>query len=258
VLYSEVYAPITVAWFGELGRCNRRHTLLAEAPRYSLVRNLNELDKLIHELVDKSLVTLHGKLDDMLAVVREHRDWVLWEGQMVPASYTDDEQVKNALSHKLKRNISMGAVEIVICLEGAAAYGKERLGLKGEQLVAVLKRSGQLGGSLALLHDEQEQQRLQTLTGEPGYLKYPEVDFADVIVGRRYHIPLDMFVAVGSGAKLKLRFAANRVDQGPFKDETPIERCPAYHHSRHDRTEPLSEDLWHLIVDIYHGSGRLD
>jgi hypothetical protein len=190
----------------------------------------------------------------MLAVVRRYRDNVLWEDQMIPAFDAKDEEVREALSHKIKRNISMGAVEVVICLEAATAFCKDRLGLKGEPLANALKLSGQLAASLALIHDEQEQHRLQALTGEDGYLKYPEVTFADVIEGGRYRIPPEMFVAVDSDAGPRLRFVTLRLKPGPF--ETPVRRCPAYTRANRDRL-PLNDDLWRVIVDIYHLSGCL-
>lgn len=256
-LYDEVYEPLTVAWFDEFEHSKRRAEILAEAPRHHLLHNLDELNSLLHELVDACFDALGTKLHYMLAVVRRHREHVLWEEQMIPTVSAMDEQVKAALSHKVKRNISMGAVEIVICLEAAVAFGKQQLGLCGRPLAGMLKRSGQLGSSLALLHDEQEQHRLRALTGEEGYLKYPEVSFADVIEGGRYRIPPQMFVAVGSGDGVRLRFVSLRVQPGPF--DTPIRRCPAYSFpDPEDSSLPLNEDLWRLIVDIYQASGCLN
>jgi hypothetical protein len=255
-LYDEVYGPFTVVWFDELDQSPRRAMLLAEAGRHDLLHNLEELNSLIHELVDASFDALGDKLEYMLAVVRRYRDHVLWEGQKTPVFDAKDEQIRAALNHKLKRNFSMGAIETVICLEAATTFCKEQLGLSGRLLANVLRLSGQLGASLALLHDQQEQHRLHFLTGEEGYLQYPEVTFADVIAGGRYRIPPEMFVVVGSGDDLRVRFVSHRVEPGPF--QTPIKRCPAYNFpSSYDRSVPLNEDLWRLIVDIYRLSGRL-
>lgn len=254
-LYDEVYEPLTVAWFDELGHSQRRAGLLAEAPHRSLLDNLNELNKLLHHLVDTCLEALGGKADDMVAVVSHNREHVLWEGQMTPEADATAEEIKAAFSNKIKRNISMGAVEIAICLEAATAFGKDRLGLSGASLARVLKHSGQLCGSLALLHDAQEQHRLQALTGEDEYLKYPDVTFADVVEGGRYRIPAGMLVAVGSGDDLRLKFVGIRARPGPF--DTPIRRCPAYvSHKGSERSPILNDILWSLIVDIYDRSGR--
>jgi len=141
-------------------------------------------------------------------------------------------------------------------MEAATTYGADKLGLRDQRLARVLKQSPQLCSSLALLHDTQEQQRLQALTSEVGYLKYPDVSFADVIIHGRYRIPAKMLVVIGSGDNLRLKFASTRVDVGPF--DSPTRRCPAYRSSPTDRYLVLNDTLWRLVVDIYHLSGRFD
>jgi hypothetical protein len=252
-LYDEVYVPLTIAWSLEFDQCQQRHDLIAQAPRHALLSTLHDLNLLFHELVDACLDRLRGH-EHMLAVVREHRQHVLWEGQMIPSPDADAEEIRAALAYKLKRNISMGAVEIVICLEAATAYCTESLRLSGGEVARVVLRSSQLPGSLALLHDAQEQHRLQVLTGEDGYLKYPDITFADVIIGGRYRIPASMIVASGSGDDLRLRFANNRALPGPF--DSPTRRCPAHLVSFVRNGPVLNETLWRLLVEIYRLSGR--
>lgn len=253
VLYDKVYDPVTRAWFVELDHYPRLTELLDEAPRFDLLRNLNELNSLFHEVVDRCFDNLGPRADSMVEVVRRYRKHVLWEGQMTPGLFAGNKKIIAAISNKIKRNISMGAVEAVICLEGAIAYGKDKLGLDGQALAEVMKRSLQLCASLALLHDEQEQHRLQFLTGEDGYLKYPDVSFDHVILGGRYKISTAKYEDLGSDDNLQLKFVGNRAHPGPFT--SPIRRCPAQRLSHQGKV--LNEKLWHLLVEIYHLSGRL-
>jgi len=251
-LYDEVYDPFTAAWIVELDGCERLTELLAEAGRFDVLRNLNELNAMFHVLVDRCLDGLGDRTTDMMAVVRKHRKHVLWEGQFTPRVFATDQEIRAAISNKIKRNISMGAVEAVICLEGAVAFGTDKLGLSGQALMQVMKRSLQLCASLAFLHDEQERHRLRFLTGEHGYLKYPDVTFVDVISGGRYHISAEKYEAVGADDALQLRFVGNRPHPGPF--DSPTRRCPAQRLRGRDGV--LNETLWRVLVDIYHLSGR--
>jgi hypothetical protein len=154
----------------------------------------------------------------------------------------------------MKRNISLGVIEALICLESAYHFGRDKLGLTGDALAETLRRSRQLYGSLALLHDEQEMARLTFLTGRAGYLMYPEVDFPDVI-GGDIRIPFDKFAETGPVEARRLRFVTPPVHDAVL--DSPTKRCPA-HRFRSDRQPELTlnDVLWDLLIDIYRRSGR--
>lgn len=284
VLYDQVYDPLTRIWFRELEDSLERKELLAEAPKHDLLENLLRLDEVFRVCVDRSLDSLGAKADDILGTmdthrivekVGDHRQHVMWANEEVPEEGAGPEQIRASLSHKLKRNISLGALEAVICLESALEYGRDKLGLTGDVLADTLRRSRQLYGSLAYLHDEQEWARLKFLTNKSGYLRYTDgavkvqgqgdghgaapVSYKQVIVDREYQIPFDKFVVIGSPEALRLRFVSAPAQPDPASLDSPIKRCPAQRLRRAEgATEVLNDVLWDLLIDIYRLSHRFD
>ncbi len=259
-LYDGVYDPLTEAWFAALAVSPDVPRLLREATEHPLLVNLRRLDDLFRRLVDECIGQQHEKvLHDTLTTVARHRDAVTWMGYMVPAPDATLAEIKSSLSHKLKRNISLGAVEALICLESAYAYGRDELHLGGAALADTLRRSSQLYASLAVLHDEQERERLTELTGVEGFLEYPEVDYHDVVPDeageRRVRIAPDKFTTTGSGDELRIKLVITPVRRDTLS--SPVKRCPA-HRLPSPKTpgHNLNDDLWDLLIRIYERSGR--
>jgi len=255
VLYNGVYDPLTIAWFAALAESTEPADLLAEAPRHDLVTNLLRFNDLFHRLVDISLNGMHQKeVDDIVAIVKKYRNNVQWMGHNEPGLDTDDDGIRASLSDKLKRNISLGVIEALICLESAYIYCDKELGLTGELLAETLRRSRQLYASLALLHDDQERERLTELTGVSGYLEYPKINYHNVINGD-ITIAVDKFLATGSGNWLRLRFVSAPIPAIPL--DSPTKRCPAHRFRSSEQPELMLNDvLWDLLIEIYRGSGR--
>jgi hypothetical protein len=252
-LYAEVYDPLAAAWFSALAAADGTRWLLAEAASHTLLDNLDRANALFHDLVDRSLDELGERRDRILAVVREHSAHVLWEGQQVPApGATSLAAYLLPLRHKLKRNISLGAVEAVICLESGLRYCRSEPRLARHDPLDVLGRSRQLYGSLAYLHDEQEMTRLEHLTGVPGYLRYPEVGFREVIVEGAYAIPPQRFRTVTGGGPPRIRFARLPAHRAPLTG--PTLRCPAQRIKPETGGDVLNDVLWDLLVELYRRS----
>jgi hypothetical protein len=256
VLYARVYDPITQVWFAQLARSPRLNPIIAGVPSAGLTRSLLAFNQLMHDTVDSCLIEGTPGLDvaDMISAVREHFTDVSW---VVDAPTTrDDEALRDGLAAKLKRNVSLGVIEALICLESALAYCDHALpGLDRNALAATLVRSRQLYGSLALLHDDQEMVRLTFLTGRPGYLMYPEVGYEDVLT-RRVTIPAEKFVSSGTQEAPRLRFVTPPPETTTLT--SPIKRCPAHRFRSEEKPELMLNDwLWDLLVELYANSGRL-
>jgi hypothetical protein len=253
LLYAEVYDPLVMVWFDQLRSAMAVELLLCEAPTRDVVDNLERLDALFHELVDSDAVRAAATSERISQTVTTHRDHMLWEDQMAPGPDAGPAEVMASFRHKLKRNISLAALEAVICLHSALRYARQELHLGGDELEATLRRSTVLAASLAALHDEREKVRMQYLTGSTEEIMYPAVGFADVVAGR-FAIGADMFTTVGLKGQLKIRF--RRSPQDKLTLPSPTMMCPA---QRLDdaRGEPLNNYFWGLLVDVYKFSGEL-
>ena len=255
ILYDEAYDPVTIAWFEALAASPEVDRLLDAAPHQDLVVTLQAFNALFHRLVDTAFVSLRERAEDVVAIADKHRADVLWAGHMTPLPDDGPAAIRTAFGHKLKRNVSLGVIEALICLESAYTYARFDLGLTGETLAATLQRSRQLYASLALLHDEQEKVRLNFLTGTTGHLTYPQVDYPDVI-GHAIHIPADKFVVSGPPEARRIKFVSAPVQHITL--DSPIKRCPA-HRIRgeyNDEMTPLNDILWNLLLTIYRRAGR--
>lgn len=254
ILYDRAYDPLSQAWFAALADAPEAAALLRDAPAHDLVTNLLRFNALFHALVDAAFDRMPDGGSDVVATASRYRDHILWVNHMAPPDGADATGIRIALGHKLKRNVSLGVIEALICLESAYTFGSAVLGLHGEELARVLQRSRQLYGSLALLHDDQEKVRLTHLTGISGYLMYPDVDFPDVI-GRRVTIAADKFVVAGSADQLKIKFVSVPVRAVVL--DSPIKRCPAHRFASPDHDGlTLNDVLWDLLIEIYRRSGR--
>jgi hypothetical protein len=180
---------------------------------------------------------------------------VWWMGYMTPGPEAGPEELRASLGGKLKRNISLGVVEALICLESAYHYCRQApLHLTGEALAATLRRSRQLYASLALLHDEQERERLTFLTGIEGYLTYPTVDYHHVI-GGQVRVPPDKFLVAGTAEEPRVRFVIPPLHSAVL--DSPTKRCPAHRLRSAQHPEmALNDVLWDLLIEIYRQSGR--
>jgi hypothetical protein len=254
VLYNHAYDPLTEAWFNALNESPQVKALLDEAPRRDLVTTLQLFNGLFHALVNVSLESLYAKADDIVTIVSKRRNEVLWAGHMAPGADADNEQIRDSLRHKMMRNISLGVIEALICLESAYAFGRDELGLGGTALADVLQRSRQLYASLAVLHDEQERVRLTFLTGIDSHLMYPKVDYHDVI-GGSVRIASDKFIVAGPPEARRLRFISPPAHS--VQVDSPVKRCPAQRlRSAHHDGLTLNDVLWDLLIAIYRQSGR--
>nr|MDT0662275.1 hypothetical protein [Micromonospora sp. DSM 115978] len=253
VLYDVVYDPLVVAWFTELRESPELARLLREAPTRDVVQNLERLDAIFHHLVDAGSVRRTAAAEHVAATLEEHRDHLIWEGQMPPAPDASRDELMASFRHKLRRNISLAALEALICLESAIRYARDTLGLSGPELTATVRRSTMLAASLAALHDLREKTRMHHLIGSTEEIMYPNVGYADV-VGGRYRIDDDKFTVIGPPGGQKLRFRKGPPDATVL--DSPTIMCPA---QRIDNAhgEPLNNEFWYLLVDVYRASGRL-
>jgi hypothetical protein len=256
VLYENVYDPLTVAWFTALAESPDVERLLSTASDYDLLSNLQRFNTLFQQLVDVTFVEVCEKGPDVLSLAYQYREGVLWVGNEDPGHEPDIDEFRSALGHKAKRNIILGIVEALLCLESAYTYAHEALRLRGEDLAGTLQRSRQLCSSLAMLHDEQEQVRLTFLTGMKDFLKYPEVDYPDVL-DHSVHIPAEKFMVTGPAGSRSLKFVS--VPLGRVKMDSPAKRCPAHRFSSGTHVDlKLSDVLWNLLIDLYRASGKFD
>lgn len=255
VLYDQVYDLITPAWFSELMGSPQRKHLLDTAGDRDTAATLVALNEVFHDAVDASMASLgEKKTADIIAVIGRYREYVGWDDQLIPGPGAGQDELRESFIYKIKRNISLGAVVALICLESATRYARTVLGLAGEPLADLLRRSRQLYSSLALLHDDHEHHRMAVLTGITDYPAYPSTDYADVLDGR-YHIAADKFVVVGSGEDARLRFVSTPAYRLPLNG--PIKRCPAHRATGdHDDGTVPNDALWDLLIDVYAQSGR--
>jgi hypothetical protein len=192
----------------------------------------------------------------MVRVARERRADVLWVGGEGPGPDPGDAEVRACLAAKLRRNISLGVLEAVLCVDSAGHCARDRLGLAGDELRGALRRSRGLCAGLAALHDDQECQRLTYLTGRPGPLEYPAVDYPDVLAGR-VRIAAGRFVAVRHPHGPRLRFVSRPA--GPLDPAAgPAMRCPAQQRRPAGSGATVNDALWDLIVELFGRAGHLD
>jgi hypothetical protein len=252
-LYLEAYMPLVEKWFQALRDSFALTELRLAAPERDLVDNLERLDLLFRDLVDDLFDQPGTIMDQALTVVAEHRDAVVWEGQLVPPVGADTAELAASLRHKFKRNISLAMLEALICLEGALAYGRDVAGLSGAELESTLRGSKALLASLSVLHDEQEMVRMRHLTGDPTEIQHPTFTVTD-IVGGAFRIAPDKFRLVGPEGQRKIRFAS--VPPSGLVPSSPTMKCPA-HRLTNANGQPLNDEFWDLLVEIYGCSGRL-
>lgn len=253
-LYVEAYTPLVAEWFGLLQTSLALQKLRESAPDHELIDNLHRLDSVFRDLVDELLDRPSEVRDHAIAVVSRHRDAVVWEDQMVPAPDAGVAELTASLRHKFKRNISLAMLEALICLESALAYGRDVLGLRGDELADTLRRSTAMLASLSVLHDEQEVVRMRYLTGNPKEIQHPSVRITDVIDGT-FRIGPDKFRVVGPPDQQRIRFGS--VPPGGPVPDSPTMKCPA-HRLTNEAGRPRNDDFWNVLVDIYQLSGRFE
>ena len=151
----------------------------------------------------------------------------------------------------------MGVIEAVLCLEAACRFALEvDPRRRGRELKELLLRSRQLYVSLAVLHDNHEQERYRALTGADDFLKYPDTN---------YHHVLDGTIAIASThlmevdehgvLSLKLRTTPRKARLG----ESPVKKCPAQKlRVAGPASPPLNDRLWDLLIEVYDRCGRFD
>jgi hypothetical protein len=260
VLYARAYDPLTGDWFDLLRRSEEPGQLLADAAHHDLEKNLERFNNLCRSLVDAILDPSRDGVAQIVDIVSTHRDSVTWTGgetppDAVPSAAADADEIRRCLVAKLKRNISLGVVEALLCLESAYRFASDDRGLTGAPLRETLRRSRQLYGSLALLHDLQEQARLEGLAGVQGFLRYPDVNIRHVMRGELI-IPADKFVVGGTAAEPRLKFVT--IPVGHIVLDSPTKRCPADRHRVGTHGPSLNDELWDLLIDIYGASGRFN
>ncbi|MFY1687269.1 hypothetical protein [Plantactinospora sp. WMMB782] len=252
-LYLEAYTPLVEEWFSALRVSGALTELRRAAPGRDLVDNLQSLDQLFRDLVDAMFAHPTPVLEHALAVVAAHRGAVVWEDQMVPRADAGTAELAASLRHKFKRNISLALLEALICLESALAYGREGLGLTGAALEQTLRGSTSMLASLSVLHDQHEVARMRQLTGDPTEIQHPRFTVADIVRGA-FRIGPEKFRAVGPEGQRKIRFGS--VAPQDIELSSPTMKCPA-HRLTNDEGQPLNNELWALLVDVYRLSGRL-
>lgn len=252
-LYLEAYAPLVAEWFDMLRDSFALAELRRTAPSRDLVENLQRLDLVFREVVDGMFDRPTAVLERAIKVVIEHRDEVVWEGQLVPRPGADATEMATSMRHKFKRNISLALLEALICLESALAYGRDAMGLSGEALERTLLVSTALLASLSVLHDEQETVRMRQLTGDPREIKHPRFTVDDIVAGA-FRIGSEKFRAVGAEGQQRIRFGS--VPPESVALSSPTMKCPA-HRLTNVGGEPLNNEFWALLLEIYRLSGRL-
>ncbi|WP_433056217.1 hypothetical protein [Dactylosporangium sp. CS-033363] len=254
MLYSNVYIPLTEAWFAALAASPAKDELLRRASERDLLESLERLNALCRQLVVETID------DAMVAAAYGQRDAIHWmDGDWAEPPGPDPtlEQIRVALGNKLRRNISLGVLEAVLCLESACRYGRDELELSGEPLRRTLLGSRQLYASLAVLHDQQERERLSFLTGLTGYLEYPANDYPHVILGK-LAIQSDKFIRTDTPDGPRIRFVTSKLSRIDEAVQGPTMRCPAHRPSGGETGETYNDILWNLLIDIYQRSGRFD
>ncbi|MDW5327367.1 hypothetical protein [Plantactinospora sp. KLBMP9567] len=252
-LYLEAYTPLVEEWFQALRDSDALTELRHTAPGRDLVDNLQRLDQLFRDLVDGMFAHPTPVLERAVAVVAVHREAVVWEDQLVPRPGAGAEELAASLRHKFKRNISLALLEALICLESALTYAREAQGLSGAELADTLRGSTSMLASLSVLHDQQEMARMRQLTGDPTEIQHPKFTVADIVRGA-FRIGLDKFRAVGPEGQRRIRFGS--VPPHGVELASPTMKCPA-HRLTNDEGQPLNNEFWALLVDIYRMSGRL-
>ncbi|WP_422773706.1 hypothetical protein ACN28C_12895 [Plantactinospora sp. WMMC1484] len=252
-LYLEAYTPLVEEWFSVLRDSEALTELRRTAPGRDLVDNLQRLDQLFRGLVDDLFAHPSPVLEHALAVVAEHRTAVVWEDQLVPRPGAGADELAASLRHKFKRNISLALLEALICLESALTYGRECLGLSGEALEQTLRGSTSMLASLSVLHDQQETARMRQLTGDATEIQHPRFTVADIVRGA-FRIGFDKFRAVGPAGQQRIRFGS--VAPHGVELSSPTMKCPA-HRLTNEEGQPVNNDFWALLVDVYRMSGRL-
>ncbi|WP_203862575.1 hypothetical protein [Plantactinospora mayteni] len=252
-MYLEAYTPLVEEWFSALRDSDALTELRRTAPGRDLVDNLQSLDQLFRDLVDDMFADPTPVLERAVTVVGAHQDAVVWEDQLVPRPGAGAEELAASLRHKFKRNISLAMLEALICLESALTYGRETLGLAGAELERTLRASTSMLASLSVLHDQQETARMRQLTGDPTEIQHPRFTVADIVRGA-FRIGPDKFRAVGPEGQRKIRFGS--VPPHGVEVPSPTMKCPA-HRLTNDDGQPLNNEFWALLLDVYQMSGRL-
>ncbi|AVT33252.1 hypothetical protein C6361_31680 [Plantactinospora sp. BC1] len=252
-MYLEAYTPLVEEWFSALRVSSGLRELRQDGPGRDLVENLQRLDQLFRDLVDGMFAHPTPVLERAVAVVAAHREAVVWEDQLVPSPGAGAEELAASLRHKFKRNISLALLEALICLESALSYGRDTLGLSGETLERTLRGSTSMLASLSVLHDQQEMARMRQLTGDPTEIQHPRFTVADIVRGA-FRIGPDKFRAVGPEGQQRIRFGS--VPPHGVEVTSPTMKCPA-HRLTNEEGQPLNNELWALLVDVYRMSGRL-
>jgi hypothetical protein len=251
ILYTEVYSPFTRSWFAALHRSKEKQALILDAHDRGLTATVERFNELFHELAD---VALHeAGTATLLEVVKRHKEHVLWVGDEDPGDSPGDRAIHDSMVAKLYRNISLGVLEALLCLESAYVFLSEVRGMRGQELSAALRRSKALYGSLAVLHDADERERVMWLTGRNEAVEFPQVSFDDIFTGR-VRISADKFMISDSANPPRLRFV--KVATGEITHSTPTMRCPAHRAAPDGGT--YNDSMWHLLIDIYQHAGRFD
>jgi hypothetical protein len=253
-LYRLVYDPITLAWFDAFARSKAVPEVIASARPGELLSSLEQLNTVCHDLVDEAMRDLGDAVAPMARLIGQHRAWVHWVGYMVPANDATVADLVDSLSHKIKRNISLGIVEFLICLESAYVFARDDLRLDEPTILRTLSRSRRLYSVLAAAHDEQERTRFEFLAGIDGYLTYPQVDFPDVL-GGKIRIPADRFVASRQGERWSLHYVDIPEPTEPLNG--PVKMCPAQRFRNPvQNSRTLNDMIWGVLLDLYEACGR--
>jgi hypothetical protein len=248
-LYRQVYEPFAIRWFAAFEDSPERKLLLEDAREQELVVTITAFNVLFHRLAAEAL----DGPDAMIEVVLANHRHVLWVGDEGPGESPDSDSVRRSLTAKLQRNISLGVLEALLCLESAYRFGHDHAGLRGDELAGVLRRSRSLYGSLAVLHDDDERRRIGDLTGRTEAIEFPAVGFADVLTGR-LRIPAGQFKIAGGPNAVLLRYVGDAERAGTHS--TPTMRCPAHRPAPHGGT--YNDSLWALLIDLYRQAGRFE
>lgn len=251
LLYAHLYRPLTGRWFAALRDSPVTADLLRRARQRPLVDTLRDFNALFQSLVDECMAQAWA--DDAMDEVYAVHDGVVWMGDESPGADPTADAVRASLVTKLRRNVSLGVVEALLCLESGYRFAREVHGMTGEELAGTLLRSTPLYASLAVLHDEQERERISFLTGRLGYLQYPDVDYPHVLNGD-IRIGPDKFVLTGPAGARRLRFVTPPVNRVVLN--SPTMRCPAHQPDPGSAGSTYNDALWALLIEIYRSAGR--